>query len=220
MAGVQPYSSARSDICNHARINGKPEAERRTERRLGTGEEQPDTAYEYNETAGEIMAGTDVANAFDGIKDLLKTASVEGIDAARKEAADVYIRAAKQSAPNRSGRLAKSIKLIEGKSNGALTTTVAGSDRRYYVGPEKRTGYHGYFVDKGHRSNIRAFNGKVYSNRIPRKGKSARPQSGESEPNITVAARPWFESAIKGVEQEAQGAAERAFYQVLSRKDR
>ena len=49
----------------------------------------------------------DLQDAFALLAHRLKTATPEAIDAARKAAADVYVRAARQAAPAKTGQLKK-----------------------------------------------------------------------------------------------------------------
>ena len=124
------------------------------------------------------MARTDVEDAFASIKKLLTTATPKAVEAARKAAADVYIRAAKQAAPGHTGQLKQSIKLVEGKPAGKpLMTDLKGQDRRYYVGPEKKKKGvdYGYFVEKGHRSYVRNIRGAGYRSTRINRASSIRP---------------------------------------------
>ena len=149
------------------------------------------------------MARTDVEDAFAKLGHLLKTATPKAITAARKAAADVYVRAATHAAPVQSGQLKKSIKVIKGRAD-------AYGEYRLYVGPEKKTGYYGRFVEKGHKTAGR--------HRVKRKGsKTAHNQDGVITQK-QVAARPWFEPAIKSVEKQAQDAAETAFCRIMKQK--
>jgi len=107
------------------------------------------------------MARTDIEYAFEQIRDMLKNGSKEAINAATKAAADVYIRAAKQAAPKKTGQPAQSIGLIEGRPK-------SGHAKTLYVGPEKKKGYYGFFREKGHRAHIRRIGGKIYSKKIAR----------------------------------------------------
>ena len=159
------------------------------------------------------MARTDIEDAFSSLRHLIKTATPGAVKAAQKAAGDVYVRAAKQAVPVKSGRLKQSIKIIQGRPDHY-------GNRHLYVSPDKKTGYYGYFLEKAHRAHLRAFNGRVHSKRLARKGnKVTHSQSGESEPTHIIPARPWLEPAIKGIEAEAQRAAEEAFCLVISSKD-
>ena len=158
------------------------------------------------------MAKNSLEYAFELLRNQIKNGAPVAIAAAQKAAIDVHVRAAKQAAPVKTGQLKESIKLMEGRPDGQ-------GQRRMYIGPEKKKGYYGYFVEKGHRSHIRRINGKIYSKRIARKSTNVtHSQSGESTPTHDIPARPWFEPAMKRVENQAVWAAEEAFYRIMNQK--
>ena len=62
------------------------------------------------------MARIDIADAFKELEMLLTVETPKACDAARKAAAEVYKRAASQAAPvGKTGKLRKSVKIIEGR---------------------------------------------------------------------------------------------------------
>jgi hypothetical protein len=153
----------------------------------------------------KVMAGFE-SEAFNALRDMLAGVSKEAIPEAEDAAAKVFLSAARAAAPVVSGRLRKSIAIIEGKDTGVLSTGFGGTTRRrLFVGPEWRKGYYGFFVEEGHKTagphrvrRSRSLDGRTHS------------QSGV-ETSKMVSARPWFEPAINASEPKALQAAEAAF---------
>ena len=149
------------------------------------------------------MANIGLENVFTKLGNLIKTATPDAIEAAKKAAADVYVRAAKAAAPVDTGQLSESVKIIKGRPD-------AFGERRMYVGPEKKTGWYGRFVESGHMTAGRR--------RVNRSGRGkAHSQSGVIAQR-KVPARPWFKPAVKSAEQEAIRAATEAFNRVMKQK--
>lgn len=167
------------------------------------------------------MAGIE-ADEFTALIRLLRGASEEAGVAAENAAAIVLQRAAQAAAPRRTGQLAASIKIIESKDRKALAIRAGASPRlRLFVGPEKKKGYYGYFVEKGHRSpkgKAIMIAGKP-SRRIKRSGSGlAHSQSGLTT-FTDIPAHPWFRPAIEAAIPQAEQAAEAAFDAKLEELD-
>lgn len=134
-------------------------------------------------------------DAFKEVSKFLAGVSREAVPAGEDAAAKVFLAAAQAAAPKKSGGLQRSIKIVKGKSKRLFSTgNDLGEQARKFVGPEKKKGYYGFFVEKGHKA-----------------------RSGKSSDLLrkTVAARPWFEPAMKAVEDQALSAAENAVNQKL-----
>ena len=158
------------------------------------------------------MARTDLEEAFIELGKLLKVSMPEAVIGAQKAVAEVYVQAAKQAAPVKTGQLRDSIKVVEGRPRSDGTQPV-------YIGPEKKKGYYGYFREKGHRSHIRRINGKIHSKRIARNGnKTTHSQSGEFAPTHEQPPKPWFKPAMKSVEKEAEQVLEKEFFRIMNQK--
>jgi hypothetical protein len=158
------------------------------------------------------MAGFE-QDAFESLRELLGKTSTEAIPAAEDAAAVVFRNALRAAAPVKSGQLRSSISIIEGKDKSALSMEVGGSRRRrLFVGPEKKKGFYGFFLEKGHKT--------------PGPRRVARPATGNthSQSGISsserVGATPWFEYAINSAESRALQAAETAFNQKLQQSDK
>lgn len=148
--------------------------------------------------------------AFDNLYELLKATSTQATGAAEDAAAAVFAEAARAAAPRASGQLAGSVKIIDSQIKGTLSFgTEIGNRRRLFVGPEKRRGFHGYFIETGWRT--------AGSKRIKRgTGGRAHSQKGSAH-SRQIPGKPWFAPAIAGAESRAQAAAENAFNQELDR---
>ena len=75
-----------------------------------------------------------------------KAIAEEAVTAAEDAAARVVRAAVESAAPRKSGRLASSVRIFEGVDRKALTGSTR---RRLLIGPEKRKGFYGYFLDVG-----------------------------------------------------------------------
>ena len=114
-----------------------------------------------------------------------KAIAEEAVTAAEDAAARVVKAAVESAAPRKSGQLASSVRIFEGVDRKALTGSIR---RRLLIGPEKRKGFYGYFLDVGW--NIR--------------GKR-------------VSGTGWMTKAAASMEQQAQEAGTAAFDAVVSR---
>jgi len=149
------------------------------------------------------MAGFE-QEAFNALRDMLAGVAKEAVPEAEMAAAKVFRTAARAAAPVDSGQLRASINVIEGKDKTALSTQAGESARRrLFVGPEKKKGYYGFFLEKGHRTAG------------PHRVKCGTGGIGHSQAGVvtqrTVPGRPWFEPAIRSAEASAMSAAESAF---------
>jgi hypothetical protein len=138
-------------------------------------------------------------NEFNRLRRLLEATRAEAVPAAEEAAAQVYLQAARAAAPRKSGRLADSIQIVRGRTRGALSE----SGQRLFVGPEKKKGYYGYFLEKGYVS--------VGSRRRKRAATATTHSQRGSEGGRNITARAWFGPAIKAVDSQAEAAAVAAF---------
>lgn len=138
------------------------------------------------------------------LRDMLMGVSKEAIVAAENAAANVFLRAARAAAPVDSGQLRSSIKIIEGKDKSQLSVGVGEAGRRrLFVGPEKKKGYYGFFVEKGYKTaGPKRIKRTASGNTHSQSGVAARRQ---------ISAHSWFEPAMRSAEASATQAAESAF---------
>jgi hypothetical protein len=148
------------------------------------------------------------ANEFNTLRLMLKSVSAMALPAAEQAAAEVYLRAAQSAAPRRTGRLASSLQIFRGRTRGAMWE----SGQRMFVGPERKRGYYGYFLEHGWVS--------VGSRRRQR----GTGEIGHSQRGMTggtwIGRWPWFEPAIEAAESQAMQAAEAAFNAKVQELDR
>lgn len=163
------------------------------------------------------------SDEFNALIKLMRDTSVFAADAATDAAAQVFKQAAIAAAPRKSGQLAKSIKIIKGRKTRSLIGT---GRERVFVGPEKRKGYYGYFLEKGYRlpagsaQQFETRSGRRFTTRrIARTGRGA----AHSQRGLTsfkqIPPRPWFEPAVRSAEGSATSAAESAFDRKLYELD-
>jgi hypothetical protein len=135
-------------------------------------------------------------------KDILQKA----LRAAEDAAAQVVRRAVESAAPRKSGQLAGSITVFEGIDRKALSGSPR---RRLLVGPGKKKGFYGFFLQKGwiwsKGRRKRAASGNTHS------------QSGQTEGSHRIPPHQWFPNPGE-VEARAQGAGESAFMAVIESK--
>jgi hypothetical protein len=164
------------------------------------------------------MAETEIG-AFNALIRLLEAASTEAAAAAIDAAANVYLEAARSAAPigtslkssHPPGQLRESIRVIKSNKSSLFSSLQGNVTQRVFVGPEKKTGYYGYFVEKGHKTAGRR--------RIARRAtQTGHSQRGSTKSN-SIAARPWFERAIQSAESRAIEAGQNAFNQKLEEID-
>ena len=114
-----------------------------------------------------------------------KAIAEEAVTAAEDAAASVVKSAVESAAPRKSGQLESSVRVFEGVDRKALTGNIR---RRLLIGPEKRKGFYGYFLDVGWN---------IGGNRVSGTGGMTK--------------------AAASVEQQAQEAGTAAFDAVVSR---
>src|SRR3990172_6169575 len=121
---------------------------------------------------------------------LLARRTAEAVRASEDAAAQVYQQAIKAAAPRKTGQLARSVEIFESVNRKALT---GDARRRLLVGPSKRRGFYGYFIDRGWNATGRAKRrvGRTSGRRIIGTG--------------------WFTRAVAGADAQAVTAAEAAF---------
>jgi hypothetical protein len=95
------------------------------------------------------MAGIEM-NGFEDLKrsveQFSKIVQDEAIQAAEDAAAKVVKTEVETAAPRDTGKLASSIQVFESRDRKALTGQTR---RRLLIGPEKRKGFYGFFLQKG-----------------------------------------------------------------------
>jgi hypothetical protein len=164
------------------------------------------------------MAETEI-EAFNALKRLLEAASTEAAAAAIDAAANVYLEAARAAAPvgssrkshHSSGQLRQSIQIIKSNKTKMLSSMQGNISQRVFVGPEKRKGYYGFFVEKGHKT--------AGPHRIGRQSTRTTHSQRGSKSRGSVAPRVWFESAIRSAEGRAIEEGQKAFYNKLAEID-
>jgi hypothetical protein len=132
-------------------------------------------------------------------KDVLERA----LQTAEDAAAQVVRQSVESAAPRKTGQLAESVNVFESTDRKGLTGS---SRRRLLIGPEKKKGFYGFFLQKGW----------IWS-----KGRRKRPasgnthsQSGPTEGGHHIPPHPWFPNPAE-VEARAQAAGEAAFMAVI-----
>lgn len=151
------------------------------------------------------MARYDVPE-FEALRKLLESTAAIAVPAAENAAAEVYREAISAAAPRRTGQLSRSVKVFEGKNRGALTQEF--ERRRLLVGPEKKKGFYGYFVEKGWTATGSRRKGRTAT-------KTTHSQRGVSG-GRKISGRPWFGQAVKSADSRALQAAEEAFNNKLN----
>ena len=146
-----------------------------------------------------------MANEFDALIKLLRATSEEAVPAAEDAAAVVYRDAARAAAPRKTGQLAASVKIIEGRPRRTLTGSIR---NRLFIGPERRKGYYGYWGEHGRKG----FTIK------PKKARALHWKDASGKDRYAMRAnvgpqpkRPWFYASQRGADSQAVQAAESAF---------
>ncbi len=152
------------------------------------------------------MAGVEIKGFQELVRNcnyLSKVVLEKALQAAEDAAAEIVIRAVKSAAPRKTGQLAESIDVFEAIDRTALTGS---SRRRLLIGPGKRKGYYGFFLEKGwtwsKRRRRRAAMGNTHS------------QSGPTEGSHSIPPHPWFPNQSV-VEAKAYAAGEAVFIAVI-----
>ena len=166
------------------------------------------------------MAETEI-EAFNALRRLLVATSTEAVEAADMAAADVYYRIIQGAAPvlkadtpspgHPAGQLRASVKIIKSARTKLLSTMQGNVTPRIFVGPEKRAGYYGFFIEHGWVATG------------PRRRQRAAVGNTHSQRGVTgghkVDAHPWFEPAVQQAESQAVQAAHTAFSAKLQELD-
>jgi HK97 gp10 family phage protein len=152
------------------------------------------------------MAGIEMKGFEDLKRDIEKFSKVvqdEAIQAAEDAAAQVVKAAVEAAAPRDTGQLASSIQVFESRDRKALTGQAR---RRLLIGPEKKKGFYGFFLQKGwiwsKGRRKRAASGNTHS------------QSGPTEGSHRIPPHPWFPDSA-AIEARARAAGEAAFMAVV-----
>jgi hypothetical protein len=148
------------------------------------------------------MAGVEIKGFQELVRNcnyLAKEVLEKALQAAEDAAAQVVRQAVESAAPRKTGQLAESVAVFEGIDR----TAIAGSPRRrLLIGPGKKKGYYGFFLQKGwvwsKGRRKRAASGNTHS------------QSGPTEGIHRIPPHPWFPDQSV-VEAKAYAAGEAAF---------
>jgi HK97 gp10 family phage protein len=152
------------------------------------------------------MAGIE-ADEFGALVKMLESIPEEAVPAAQDAAAEVFKAAAIAAAPVESGQLKGSIKIFKSKNRNLTGREFT----RVLIGPEKKKGYYGFFLEKGWTATGPKRRGRKAT-------KSAHSQRGVSG-GRKIPDKPWFEPAMRQAEARAEQAAESAFEAKLRQKD-
>jgi hypothetical protein len=153
------------------------------------------------------MAGIEMKGFEDlkrNIEQFSKVLQDEAIQAAEDAAAQVVKAEVEAAARRESGQLASSVQIFESRDRKALTGQTR---RRLLIGPDKRKGFYGFFLQKGWIWS------KGRRRRVA-KG-NTRSQSGPTEGSHRIPPYPWFPNPAE-VEAKAQVAGETAFTAAIS----
>lgn len=115
--------------------------------------------------------------------------------AAAEEAASLVIKRAVESGVrhSRTGTLKRSIRIFRGRSKGLTTTGQQNIIGRLLIGPEKRKGFYGFFLERGWN--------------LTRAGRVIKKIPGTE----------WFSKAVRLAERAAEDAGKKAFEEVVNR---
>jgi len=152
------------------------------------------------------MAGVEIKGFQELVRNcnyLSKEVLDKALQAAEDAAAQVVKEAVESAAPRKTGQLAGSVKVFESTDRKILTGSPR---RRLLVGPDKKKGFYGFFLQKGwiwsKGRRKRAASGNTHS------------QSGPTEASHRIPPHPWFPNPAE-VEARAQAAGEAAFMAVI-----
>lgn len=144
-----------------------------------------------------------------------KTVQDEALTAAEEAAANAVVKIIEAVAPRETGDLAGSIKIVESQDRQQMT---GNPRKRLLIGPTKKKGYYGFFLDKGWRhpigprARLTTRRGKVFlTGRLARSASgNTRSQRGVSGYR-TISPRHWFTNLSPAMESAARSAGEKAF---------
>lgn len=132
-----------------------------------------------------------------------KIIAEDALKAAEDAAAEVVKDSVKAAAPRDTGELAGAIKVFESRDRSQLSTLQGRIRKRLLVGPEKKKGFYGFFLEKGWLS--------VGARRRKRTGTATTHSQAGVEGGTSISPKPWFEPAVKAVEGRAKEAGVAAF---------
>lgn len=152
------------------------------------------------------MAGVEIKGFQELVRNcnyLSKEVLEKALQAAEDAAAKVVRQAVESAAPRKTDQLAESINVFEGIDRKALSGSPR---RRLLIGPGKKKGFYGFFLQKGwiwsKGRRKRAAIGNTHS------------QSGPTEGSHRISPHPWFPNPAE-IESRAQTAGEAAFMSVI-----
>jgi hypothetical protein len=152
------------------------------------------------------MAGVEIKGFQELIRNcnyLSKDVLERALQAAEDAAAQVVRQAVESAAPRKTGQLAGSVNVFEGIDRKALSGSPR---RRLLIGPGKKKGFYGFFLQKGwiwsKGRRKRAATGNTHS------------QSGPTKGSHRIPPHPWFPNSAE-VETRARAAGEAAFMAVI-----
>jgi hypothetical protein len=155
------------------------------------------------------MAGIEMKGFEDlmrNVEQFSKIVQDEAIKAAEDAAAQVIKAAVETAAPRETGQLASSVRIFESQDRKVLSGQ---SRRRLLIGPDKRKGFYGFFLQKGWIWSKGRRKRSATSN--------THSQSGPTEGSHRIPPHPWFPDPLQ-VEAQAFEAGQRAFEQVMQTK--
>jgi hypothetical protein len=148
------------------------------------------------------MAGIEMKGFEDLKRDVERFSKIvqeEALNAAEEAAANAVVRIVEAAAPRKTGDLAGSVQIVESHYRQQLT---GNSRRRLLIGPTKKKGFYGFFLQKGwiwsKGRRKRTATGNTHS------------QSGPTEGSHSIPPHQWFPDPA-GVEAKARAAGEAAF---------
>ena len=152
------------------------------------------------------MAGVEIKGFQELVRNcnyLSKEVLEKALQAAEDAAAEVVRQAVESAAPRKTGQLAESVAVFEGIDRTALSGS---QRRRLLVGPGKKKGYYGFFLEKGWMwskgRRRRVATGNTHS------------QSGPTEGSHRIPPHPWFPNPSE-IEARAYAAGEAAFMAII-----
>jgi hypothetical protein len=156
------------------------------------------------------MAGIEMKGFEDlkrNVEQFSKIVQDEAIKAAEDAAALVVKTEVEAAAPRETGQLASSVRIFESQDRKALSGQ---SRRRLLVGPDKKKGFYGFFLQKGwiwsKGRRKRAANGNTHS------------QSGPTNGSHRIPPHEWFPDSAR-VEEQAFEAGQKAFEKTINAAD-
>ncbi len=152
------------------------------------------------------MAGVEIRGFQELVRNcnyLSKEVVEKVLQEAEDAAAQVVRQAVESAAPRKTGQLAENINVYEGIDRKALSGSPR---RRLLIGPAKKKGFYGFFLEKGW----------IWSKGRRKSAASGNTnsQSGPTTGSHRVPPHPWFPNSAE-VEARAQAAGEAAFVAVL-----